>query len=138
MKHSAMAVDYAPRYANSEQSVEEKENSMKDESRVHSVLFAGVGGQGIIRASDIMCMVMMEAGFDVKKSEVHGMAQRGGCVNSDIRYGKKVYSPLAEATCLTREGKSGPQKWIADEGCRSTDPGPKARLARRRPSRRRI
>lgn len=64
---------------------------------VHSILFAGVGGQGIIRASDIMCMVMMEAGFDVKKSEVHGMAQRGGCVNSDVRYGKKVYSPLAEA-----------------------------------------
>lgn len=65
--------------------------------KVHSILFAGVGGQGIIRASDIMCMVMMEAGFDVKKSEVHGMAQRGGCVNSDVRYGKKVYSPLAEA-----------------------------------------
>jgi len=65
--------------------------------KVHSILFAGVGGQGILRASDIMCMVMMEAGFDVKKSEVHGMAQRGGCVNSDVRYGTKVYSPLAEA-----------------------------------------
>lgn len=65
--------------------------------KVHSILFAGVGGQGIIRASDIMCMVMMEAGFDVKKSEVHGMAQRGGCVNSDVRYGQKVYSPLAES-----------------------------------------
>ncbi|PKN06677.1 MAG: indolepyruvate oxidoreductase subunit beta [Deltaproteobacteria bacterium HGW-Deltaproteobacteria-7] len=61
------------------------------------MLFAGVGGQGILRASDIMCMAMMEAGFDVKKSEVHGMAQRGGCVNSDVRYGYKVYSPLAEA-----------------------------------------
>ncbi len=70
---------------------------MKDDSRVHSVIFAGVGGQGIIRASDIMCLVKMEAGYDVKKSEVHGMAQRGGCVNSDVRYGKKVYSPLAEA-----------------------------------------
>lgn len=65
--------------------------------KVHSILFAGVGGQGILRASDIMCMVMMEAGLDVKKSEVHGMAQRGGCVNSDVRYGTKVYSPLAEA-----------------------------------------
>jgi indolepyruvate ferredoxin oxidoreductase beta subunit len=92
-----MVADYAPRYANSRQSVKEKEIFMKDDSRVHSVLFAGVGGQGIIRASDIMCMVMMEAGFDVKKSEVHGMAQRGGCVNSDVRYGRKVYSPLAEA-----------------------------------------
>lgn len=67
------------------------------DSKVHSILFAGVGGQGILRASDIMCEVMMEAGFDVKKSEVHGMAQRGGCVNSDVRYGEKVYSPLAAA-----------------------------------------
>ncbi len=67
------------------------------DSKVHSILFAGVGGQGILRASDIMSVVLMEAGFDVKKSEVHGMAQRGGCVNSDVRYGAKVYSPLAEA-----------------------------------------
>jgi len=66
------------------------------EDRVRSILFAGVGGQGIIRASDILCEVMMEAGFDVKKSEVHGMAQRGGCVTSHVRYGRKVYSPLAE------------------------------------------
>jgi indolepyruvate ferredoxin oxidoreductase beta subunit len=66
------------------------------DSKVRSILFAGVGGQGILRASDIMCMAMMEAGFDVKKSEVHGMAQRGGCVTSHVRYGTKVYSPLAE------------------------------------------
>src|SRR5512145_24586 len=68
---------------------------MKDQ-KVKSVLFAGVGGQGILRASDIMCEAMMEAGFDVRKSEVHGMAQRGGCVTSHVRYGTKVYSPLAE------------------------------------------
>ncbi|MDP2852613.1 MAG: indolepyruvate oxidoreductase subunit beta [Smithellaceae bacterium] len=67
------------------------------DSKVKSILFAGVGGQGILRASDIMCMAMMEAGFDVKKSEVHGMAQRGGCVTSHVRYGVKVYSPLAES-----------------------------------------
>jgi len=66
------------------------------ENEVKSILFAGVGGQGILRASDIICEVIMEAGFDVKKSEVHGMAQRGGCVTSHVRYGKKVYSPLAE------------------------------------------
>ena len=66
-------------------------------SQVKSILFAGVGGQGILRASDIMCIAMMEAGFDVKKSEVHGMAQRGGCVTSHVRYGTKVYSPLAES-----------------------------------------
>lgn len=63
---------------------------------VQSILFAGVGGQGILRASDITCEAIMEAGLDVKKSEVHGMAQRGGCVTSHVRYGKKVYSPLAE------------------------------------------
>ena len=68
---------------------------MKDD-KVKSILFAGVGGQGILRASDILCAVMMEAGYDVKKSEVHGMAQRGGCVTSHVRYGAKVYSPLAE------------------------------------------
>ena len=61
---------------------------------IKSVLMAGVGGQGILRASDILCLVMMEAGMDVKKSEVHGMAQRGGCVTSHIRYGRKVYSPI--------------------------------------------
>ncbi len=68
---------------------------MTDE-KVKSILFAGVGGQGILRASDIMCEAMMEAGFDVKKSEVHGMAQRGGCVTSHVRYGTRVFSPLAE------------------------------------------
>ena len=63
---------------------------------VQSVLLVGVGGQGIIRASDILSAVMMKAGFDVKKSEVHGMAQRGGCVSSHVRFGPKVYSPLAK------------------------------------------
>jgi indolepyruvate ferredoxin oxidoreductase beta subunit len=65
------------------------------ENRVKSLLLAGVGGQGILLASDIICKVMMVKGYDVKKSEVHGMAQRGGCVTSHVRYGRKVYSPLA-------------------------------------------
>jgi len=65
-------------------------------NEVKNILFAGVGGQGILRASDIVCEVVMNAGWDVKKSEVHGMAQRGGCVTSHVRFGKKVYSPLAE------------------------------------------
>lgn len=58
------------------------------------ILIAGVGGQGILLASDIISHVVMDAGLDVKKSEVHGMAQRGGCVTSHVRYGTKVYSPL--------------------------------------------
>ncbi len=70
---------------------------MLKNDEIKSVLLAGVGGQGILKASDIMCAVMMEAGFDVKKSEVHGMAQRGGCVTSHVRYGSKVYSPLEKA-----------------------------------------
>ncbi len=59
-----------------------------------NVLVAGVGGQGVILASDIMSEVFMEAGFDVKKSEIHGMAMRGGIVTSHVRFGKRVYSPL--------------------------------------------
>jgi indolepyruvate ferredoxin oxidoreductase beta subunit len=61
-----------------------------------SILLAGVGGQGILRASDILCLAFMAIGLDVKKSEVHGMAQRGGCVTSHVRYGAKVYSPIAK------------------------------------------
>jgi len=59
-----------------------------------SILICGVGGQGILLASDIVAKVAMKAGKDVKKSEVHGMSQRGGNVVSSIRYGEKVYSPI--------------------------------------------
>jgi indolepyruvate ferredoxin oxidoreductase beta subunit len=72
------------------------EADLMTDNNVKSILLAGVGGQGVLRASDIMCMAIMEAGLDVKKSEVHGMAQRGGCVTSHVRYGNKVYSPLAK------------------------------------------
>ncbi|MDY6788161.1 MAG: indolepyruvate oxidoreductase subunit beta [candidate division WOR-3 bacterium] len=61
---------------------------------VKRIIIAGVGGQGILLASDILSEVCMEAGFDVKKSEVHGMSQRGGDVVSHVVYGEKVYSPL--------------------------------------------
>jgi len=61
-----------------------------------SILFCGVGGQGILLASEITSYALVAAGFDIKKSEVHGMAQRGGSVEAHLRYGKKVYSPLIE------------------------------------------
>lgn len=61
-----------------------------------NVIFAGVGGQGVILASKILMEVAMNAGFDVKESEVHGMAQRGGSVDCNVRYGERVYSPLIE------------------------------------------
>ena len=64
------------------------------EEKVTNVLLSGVGGQGTILASDILCSVFYEIGYDVKKSEVHGMAQRGGDVTTHFRFGKKVYSPL--------------------------------------------
>jgi indolepyruvate ferredoxin oxidoreductase beta subunit len=64
------------------------------EEKVTNVLLSGVGGQGTILASDILCSVFHEIGHDVKKSEVHGMAQRGGDVTTHFRFGKKVYSPL--------------------------------------------
>jgi indolepyruvate ferredoxin oxidoreductase, beta subunit len=59
-----------------------------------NVIFAGVGGQGVILASKILMEVAMNAGYDVKESEVHGMAQRGGSVDCNVRFGEKVYSPL--------------------------------------------
>jgi len=61
-----------------------------------NVIFAGVGGQGVILASKVLMEVAMTAGYDVKESEVHGMAQRGGSVDCHVRYGEKVYSPLIE------------------------------------------
>ncbi len=67
---------------------------MKTNNVVTNVLLSGVGGQGTILASNILTEVFLGAGFDVKKSEVHGMAQRGGDVTTHFRFGKKVYSPL--------------------------------------------
>jgi len=61
-----------------------------------NILFCGVGGQGILLASEVTSYALIEAGLDVKKSEVHGMAQRGGSVVAHLRYGEKVYSPLIE------------------------------------------
>jgi len=66
----------------------------------YNVIVSGVGGQGIILASELLSLAAMEAGYDVKKSEVHGMSQRGGDVVSHVRFSEKVYSPLIEqGTC---------------------------------------
>jgi len=64
-----------------------------------NILFSGVGGQGILLASEITAYSLLAAGYDAKKSEVHGMAQRGGSVTAQLRYGKKVWSPLIEPGC---------------------------------------
>ena len=61
---------------------------------VKSILMVGVGGQGTILAGKILSMGLMAAGYDVKMSEVHGMAQRGGSVSNQVRFGAKVFSPI--------------------------------------------
>ena len=61
-----------------------------------NLFLAGVGGQGILLASEVLSEAFLLAGHDVKKSEVHGMAQRGGAVTTHLRYGPRVYSPLIE------------------------------------------
>lgn len=65
--------------------------------RVINVVFAGLGGQGVLKASDILAETAFSAGLDVKKSELHGMSQRGGSVSSDVRYGRDVQSPMVPA-----------------------------------------
>jgi len=59
-----------------------------------NVVIAGLGGQGVLKASDILADVAFSAGLDVKKSELHGMSQRGGSVSSDVRFGQRVFSPM--------------------------------------------
>jgi indolepyruvate ferredoxin oxidoreductase beta subunit len=61
---------------------------------VTNIVLAGLGGQGVIKASDILADAALRAGFDVKKAEVHGMSQRGGSVTSDVRFGRQVLSPM--------------------------------------------
>ncbi|MBP8626088.1 MAG: indolepyruvate oxidoreductase subunit beta [Syntrophorhabdales bacterium] len=67
---------------------------MKNNGKTTNIFLSGVGGQGTILASNILAEVFLKAGYDVKKAEVHGMAQRGGDVTTHFRFGNKVYSPL--------------------------------------------
>lgn len=59
-----------------------------------NVVIAGLGGQGVLKCSDILAEAAFRAGFMVKKAEIHGMSQRGGSVTSDVRFGKEVWSPM--------------------------------------------
>ena len=63
-------------------------------SKVTNVVLAGLGGQGVLKAAAILADVAFRAGLDVKKSEIHGMSQRGGSVSSDVRFGREVFSPM--------------------------------------------
>ncbi len=66
-------------------------NKMKE---VNNILIVGLGGQGVLLASDVISMAAFKSGYDIKKSEVHGMSQRGGSVTAHVRFGSKIYSPL--------------------------------------------
>jgi indolepyruvate ferredoxin oxidoreductase, beta subunit len=61
---------------------------------IKNIFISGVGGQGVLTISSIITSAALVCGYDAKKSEVHGMAQRGGSVVSQVRYGDKIYSPL--------------------------------------------
>jgi indolepyruvate ferredoxin oxidoreductase beta subunit len=65
-------------------------------NEVKNIMIVGVGGQGALLASKTLGQVLLDAGFDVKVSEVHGMSQRGGSVVTYVRYGDKVYSPIVD------------------------------------------
>ena len=80
-----------------------------------NILLVGVGGQGTILASKILSEGLMEAGYDVKMSEIHGMSQRGGNVSTQIRFGEKVYSPImgmGEADVIVAFEKMEALRWI--------------------------
>jgi len=62
--------------------------------KIYSLMFAGVGGQGSLLIADITSLAAVQAGYDVKQTEVHGVSQRGGSVETHVRFGRKVYSPL--------------------------------------------
>lgn len=84
-------------------------------SDVRSILFVGVGGQGTILASKILTEGLAKFGYDVKMSEVHGMAQRGGSVTTQVRFGSKVYSPLigeGEADVIVAFEKVEAARWL--------------------------
>ena len=66
-------------------------------SRVTNIVVAGLGGQGVLKGTDILADVALRAGYDVKKSEIKGMSQRGGSVTGDVRYGTEVFSPMVPA-----------------------------------------
>lgn len=80
-----------------------------------SILLVGVGGQGTILASKLLTLGLMEQGYDVKMSEIHGMSQRGGSVSSQVRYGEEVFSPVIEkggADILVAFEKMEALRWL--------------------------
>ncbi|MBN1648480.1 MAG: indolepyruvate oxidoreductase subunit beta [Spirochaetales bacterium] len=85
------------------------------DTKIFNILMVGVGGQGIILSSNILTRAALNAGYDVKKSEIHGMSQRGGSVFSHVRFGARVQSPLiarGEADVLVSLEKMETLRWL--------------------------
>jgi indolepyruvate ferredoxin oxidoreductase beta subunit len=70
---------------------------MKNKKDQFNIVICGVGGQGLITLTKILAIAAQEEGYEAKTSELHGLAQRGGSVETHIRFGKKIYSPLVKA-----------------------------------------
>jgi indolepyruvate ferredoxin oxidoreductase, beta subunit len=88
---------------------------------VTNIVIAGLGGQGVLKASDILADAAFRAGYDVKKAEVHGMSQRGGSVTSDVRFGGAVLSPMvpageADILVVLEPTQADPNRHILREG----------------------
>ncbi|MBR5741910.1 MAG: 2-oxoacid:acceptor oxidoreductase family protein, partial [Firmicutes bacterium] len=84
-------------------------------SEVKNILLVGVGGQGTILASKILSNGLIQAGYDVKMSEIHGMSQRGGNVSTQVRYGEKVWSPIigeGDADVIVAFEKMEALRWL--------------------------
>lgn len=91
-------------------------------SIVTNIIVAGLGGQGVLRGTDILAQVALRAGCDVKKSEIKGMSQRGGSVTGDVRFGDRVFSPMvpageADFLLVLESSQVEPnQGWLRPEG----------------------
>jgi indolepyruvate ferredoxin oxidoreductase beta subunit len=88
---------------------------------VLNVVFSGLGGQGVLKASEILAGAAFRCGLDVKKAEVHGMSQRGGFVTSDVRFGRHVWSPMvppgeADYLVVLEESQLEASLWLLHEG----------------------
>jgi indolepyruvate ferredoxin oxidoreductase beta subunit len=90
-------------------------------NKVTNIVIAGLGGQGVLKASDILAEAALRAGWDVKKSELHGMSQRGGSVSSDVRFGTRVLSPMvpwgeADYLVILEENQVEPNRHLLRSG----------------------
>jgi indolepyruvate ferredoxin oxidoreductase beta subunit len=99
-----------------------------NKTKITNIVIAGLGGQGVLKASDIVAEVAFRAGLDVKKSETHGMSQRGGSVTSDVRFGEVVYSPMvppgeADYLVVLSPDQVEPNRWQLREGGTLITPG---------------